>query len=207
MRRTHAIVALTLLSVTACAKQHPQPEPKPDPIAAAQPALQQSQPEAQAAVDPALPEFLQPSDADYVGLVLAATGWARRTTRSLGIYQMTDGHWLWKEATEVAARKYGLRPIQQNDFTVVCGASPRPATPATQAKQVCSMKYVDAVMYFTELRMTRDSGYVGLGITRVPEGATQPRATLQCVTMTRKDSTWEIRKTYTMQDIHQCPRR
>jgi hypothetical protein len=151
--------------------------------------------------------FVEPSEDDYVGLIVAAAGWARKSVRSLGILQQTTGHPLWAKASMAATQKYALRPIQMSDYSVVCGQPDRKQTSIANVKEVCTMKYVDAVMQFNAIRLTRDSGYVALGITRVPSGANRAETTYQCVSIAKKGKEWEARRAERVVDWQLCPRR
>jgi hypothetical protein len=193
LRAIPALLATAALA--ACAKQQPDSGPEPATRTTVQtPAQQQGQ-----------PEFLQPSDADYVSMVVAATGWARKANRSLGVLQVVDDHWLWKEATEAASQTYGLRPIQPKDYSVVCSPSPHPQVPGAAGAKVCSLKYVEAVLVFNVAYVLGDKGFVGIGIARVPAGGTEAETRYQCVTMTRNGKAWDVGRVYAVRDGRSCP--
>ena len=200
-------IALALM-VAGCAKK--EPEAKPSPVA--QMVQQAERMSAQVEAETGTPvgvmtiTFVEPSETDYVNLIVAAAGWARKSTRSLGVLQQSTGHPLWKRASEAATQRYALRPIQLSDYQTVCGTPERQQTSITQQKSVCTMKYVDAVMQFNAVRMTRDSGYVALSITRVPTGGTRAETTVQCVALARKGAEWEARRADRVIDYHRCPR-
>jgi hypothetical protein len=203
------ITALPLILAGACAKK--APEVKATPIDIAMQIAQQ----AEAHIDSIQPGaiimrgtivFVEPSETDYVNLIVAAAGWARKSYRSLGVLQQTSGHPLWQHASAAATQKYALRPIQLSDFQTVCGQPERQQTSITQQKQICTMKYVDVVMQFNGVRMTRDSGYVALSLTRVPTGGNRAETTYQCVTLARKGREWDARHSARIVDHTRCPR-
>ena len=207
MRSRLIVVALL---ATACAKKE---EPKTLPVPVAQAVQQAERMSAQIEAETGTPvgsmtlTFVEPSEEDYVGLIVAAAGWARKSVRSLGILQQTTGHPLWAKGSLAATQKYALRPIQLSDYSVVCGQPDRKQTSIANVKEVCTMKYVDAVMQFNAIRLTRDSGYVALGITRVPSGANRAETTYQCVSIAKKGQEWEARRAERVVDWQLCPRR
>jgi hypothetical protein len=204
------VAILALLAVVACAKKE-EPKALPEPVAQA--VQQAERMSAQIEAETGTPvgsmtlTFVEPSEDDYVGLIVAAAGWARKSVRSLGILQQTTGHPLWAKASMAATQKYALRPIQMSDYSVVCGQPDRKQTSIANVKEVCTMKYVDAVMQFNAIRLTRDSGYVALGITRVPSGANRAETTYQCVSIAKKGKEWEARRAERVVDWQLCPRR
>jgi hypothetical protein len=203
------VAILSLLAVVACAKKE---EPKTVSGPVAQAVQQAERMSAQIEAETGTPvgsmtlTFVEPSEEDYIGLIVAAAGWARKSVRSLGILQQTTGHPLWAKASLAATQKYALRPIQPSDYSVVCGQPDRKQTSIANVKEICTMKHVDAVMQFNSVRLTRDSGYVALGVTRVPSGATRAETVYQCVSIARKGNEWEARRADRVADWQLCPR-
>lgn len=199
---------MAAVALVGCSKKEPETKPTPVEQAVQQAERKASQIEAETGtqVGRMTITFVAPTEEDYVGIVVAAAGWARKSYRSLGILQQTTGGPFWQHASEAAAQKYALRPIQQTDFQTVCGQAERQQTSITQQKTVCTMKYVDAVMHFNSVRMSRDSGYVALGITRVPTGQSRAETVYQCVTLARKAQAWEARHAERVVDWQRCHR-
>jgi hypothetical protein len=202
------MITVLLVTIVGCAKKSPPP-PTPVEIAI------QIAAQAQAHMDSVHPGavlasgtiyFVEPSENDYVNLIVAAAGWARKSVRSLGVLQQTNGHPLWQHASEAATQRYALRPISLSDYQTVCGVPERQQTTITGTNTVCTMKYVDVVMQFNGVRMTRDTGYVALGLTRVPTGATRSETTYQCVTLARKGAEWNARHAEAVVEPRRCPR-
>lgn len=200
-------IAAALVATTACSKK--EPETKPTPVEVAQQLAAQAEARANAEgaqLGSFTITFVEPTEADYINLILGAAGWARKSIRSLGVLQQSTGHPLWQRASEAATQKYALRPIQLSDYQTVCGQPDRGQTSISQQKVVCTMKYVEAVMQFNSVRMTRDSGYVALSITRVPAGGTRAETSYQCVALVRKGAEWEARRADRVVDWQRCPR-
>lgn len=207
MKMKPCVIAVAALLAAACSRK--EPEAKPTPVEVAQQLAQQAEARANAEgaqLGSFTITFVEPTEADYVNLIVGAAGWARKSIRSLGVLQQSTGNPLWQRASEAATQKYALRPIQLSDYQTVCGQPDRGQTSISQQKAVCTMKYVDAVMAFNSVRMTRDSGYVALSITRVPTGATRAETSYQCVALVRKGAEWEARRADRIIDWHRCPR-
>ena len=199
------------LAVAGCAKKKEEPGTLPAPVAQA---VQQAETmSAQIEAETGTPvarmtlNFVEPSEEDYVGLFVAAAGWAKRSVaRTIGVLQQTDAPQVFQRASEAASQKYALRPIALTDYSVVCGQPERQQTSITQQKSVCTMKYVDAVLHFNSIRMRRDSGYVTVGVTKVPTGGTRPETVYNCVTLARKGREWEAKRSERVVDYHRCPK-
>ncbi len=205
---TRLLCTLVLIAAGACTKK--QPEPRPTPIDIAIQMADQAEARAQAQggqLASFTVTFVEPSEDDMVGLIVAAGGWARRTVaRSLGVLQRPDEQPLWRRAAAEAAQRYALRPISQSDYTVVCGETSQPRQ-GVRGTPTCSMKYVDAVLQFNSVRMSRDSGYVTVGVTRVPSGSNRAETVYNCVILAKKEGKWDARRSERVVDIHLCPRR
>jgi hypothetical protein len=208
--KVRSIAMVTLIGAAACAKKAPAPEPTPIDVA-----MRITQ-QAQAHIDSIQPGakmvsgtvyFVEPSESEYINLFVAAAGWAKRSVaRTVGVLQQTDGHPLYQRASEAAAQKYALRPIALTDYSVVCGQPERQQTSITQQNSVCTMKYVDAVLHFNSIRMRRDSGYVTVGVTKVPTGQNKAETVYHCVTLARKGAEWEAKRSERVVDYHRCPK-
>jgi hypothetical protein len=207
MRRVAA--ALALVAGAGCAKKQPQAKPTPVTQAVQQADRLSAQVEAETGgrVASMTIRFIEPTEDDYVGLIVAAAGWARRTVaRSIGVLQQTTDSPMWEHASRAATQRYALRPISLDDYQVVCGGNQPQQTSVSRSSPVCTMKYVDAVLQFTSVRLSSDSGYVGVGVTRVPSGATRSEVTWSCITLARKGAEWDARRSERMEDAHRCPR-
>jgi hypothetical protein len=208
--RKHLVATLTLLVAGACSRK--QPEPQPTPVDVAMQIAQQ----AQAHMDSIQPgatmgrvtiNFVEPTESDYVGLFVAAAGWAKRSVaRTVGVLQQSDAPPYFQQASKAAAQKYALRPIELTDYQVVCGQPERQQTSITGQKSVCTMKYVDAVLHFNSIRMRRDSGFVTVGVTKVPTGQSKPETVYNCVTLVRKGAGWDAKRSERVVDYHRCPK-
>ena len=205
MRHFIAILGVAAV-VSACAKKEPEPKPTPVEQVAQQAQRQAEQIEAATGrpVTSLTIRFVEPTEEDIVAMMVAAAGWARKSvSRSIGILQPTAANPIWLRAAEATTQRYALRPIQQSDFGVVCGSSPATSGRSTQG---CTMKYVDAVLTFNSFRLTRDSGYVTVGVTRVPSGSNRSETTYRCVTVMRKPGDWEAKHSEQVADYQRCPR-
>jgi hypothetical protein len=154
-------------------------------------------------------DFVDPPDDVFVDMTIAAAGWAKSSiaSRTIGVYQAEGASEPFRLAVEAVTRRYAFRPIGPSDYQVVCGGNAPSQTSITTRTAKCSMKYVDAVLAFNTVRMTRDSGYVGLNITRVPNGANRAERVHHCITLIRKGAEWEAKRSERMVDARRCPRR
>lgn len=202
------LIAVLVVIAAGCSKK--QPEPKPTPIDIAMQMADQAEAQAQAQggqLARFTVTFVEPSEDDLVGLIVAAGGWARRSVaRSLGVLQRPDEEPIWRRAAAEASQRYALRPISQSDYSVVCGETNQPRQ-GVRGTPTCSMKYVDAVLQFNSVRMSRDSGYVTVGVTRVPSGSNRAETVYNCVILAKKAGAWDARRSERVVDIHLCPRR
>lgn len=190
--RSLAVSAVFL--VVACTKKQPGPVLTP---------MQQE------ALDQAIWEQLEdPPDDIFVGMAVAATGWTKGSigAGTVGIFQPDGADPRMRRAIEAATTRYALRPIGPSDYAVVCGGNAPARTSITSRSAKCSMKYVDAVIAFNTVMMGRDSGYVGLNVTRVPNGADRLERVNYCITLVRKVDQWEAKRGERALDRHRCPR-
>jgi hypothetical protein len=147
--------------------------------------------------------YVEPTEGDYAAMILAATGWARaNVAKSLGVVQQADATPAWKRGIEAAARQYGLKTIDVNDFTMVCFT--RQSTRSTPASRVCSMKGADAILQFNTLRIAGDSGAMVLTTTRVPKNAARTETTHYCVVMARQEAGWVALRSDQVTDPDKC---
>jgi hypothetical protein len=144
-----------------------------------------------------------PPEDVFVDLMVAAAGWAKgaNSGRPLGVYQPLDADAPARRGVEAVTTRYGLRPINPSDFVVVCTSA---GATVTARFGGCSMKYVDAVLAFNGIRMGRDSGYVGLELTRVPSGKNTAENVFYCVTLAKDDSRWQARRSRRVEDPGRC---
>jgi hypothetical protein len=147
-----------------------------------------------------------PPENIFVDLGVAATGWAKGflAARSIGIYQASDASPQFRRMVQAATSRFAIRPIQESDFTVVCGGTERGRTSITSPTTHCTMKYVDAVLAFNSVRLMRDSGRVGLSITRVPTGSNKSERLYYCVTLGKKNGQWAALRSERMVDYQRC---
>lgn len=205
MTKFSALAAVVLLG--GCSKKEPEAKPTPVQQVVQEAERRSAQIEAETGtpVGTMTIRFVQPTEQDLVSMMVAAAGWARKSvSRSIGILQPTTAEPIWLRAAEATTQRYALRPIQQQDFGVVCGTGQQGTS--SRGGSGCSMKYVDAVLMFNSFKMTRDSGYVTVGVTRVPSGATKSETTYRCVTVARKPGDWEAVHSETVIDYRRCPR-
>lgn len=147
--------------------------------------------------------YVEPTEDDYVGMILAATAWARSAvSKSLAVVKRDEAAPAWKRGIAEAGKRHDLKVIEVNDFTMVCYT--RQATRATPASRVCSMKGADAVLQFNTLRVAGDSGAMLLSITRVPKNASRTETTHQCVTLARKGAEWTPVRNVEVPDPDKC---
>jgi hypothetical protein len=204
----HFIALLGLAAVTAaCAKKDPEPKPTPVQQVVEEAERKSAEIEAQTGrpVGTMTIRFVEPKEEDIVAMMVAAAGWARKSvSRSIGILQPTASNAIWLRAAEATTQRFALRPIQQSDLQVVCGASP--GSTSSRGSQGCSMKYVNAVLMFNSFRMTRDTGYVTVGVIQVPNGSNRSETTFRCVTLLRRPGDWEAKHSELVIDHQRCPR-
>jgi hypothetical protein len=149
--------------------------------------------------------YVEPPDDIYVDLILAATGWARKSiAKSVGVVQREDASGVWQRAIAAAAKEHDLKVIPLADYTMVCFT--RQATRATSMSRSCSMKGAEAVLQFTSVRVSGDSGFVGTSVTRVPRGGQKPESSRYCIALGRKGTAWETARGDTTFDRLRCPR-
>jgi hypothetical protein len=148
--------------------------------------------------------YVEPTDDDYAGMILAATAWAKSTvSKSLGVLQREEAAPAWKRGVDAAAKAHGLKTIEMNDFTMVCYT--RQATRSTPASRVCSMKGADAVLQFNTLRVSGDSGAMVTSVTRVPKNGSRTETTHYCVMFGRKQGAdWESVRSSLVPDPDRC---
>jgi hypothetical protein len=149
--------------------------------------------------------YVEPPDDIYVDLVLAATGWARKSiAKSVGVVQREDAPPVWQRAINAAAKEHDLKVIPLVDYTMVCIT--RQATRATPMSRSCTMKGAEAVLQFTSVRVSGDSGFVGTSVTRVPRGGQKPESARYCIALGKRGTTWETARGDTTFDRLRCPR-
>jgi hypothetical protein len=200
-------ILLAALLLAGCAKK--EPEAKPSPVAQvveqAEKMSAQIEAERGGTVGVMTIRFVEPTEEDVVAMMVAAAGWARKSvSRSIGILQPTAANPIWLRAAEATTQRFALRPIQQSDVQVVCGSASQGSSGRSSGG--CSMKHVDAVLMFNSFRMTRDSGYVTVGVMRVPNGSNRSETTYRCVTVVRKPGDWEAKHSEQVVDYRRCPR-
>lgn len=192
--RFRLITMLGLAAATGCASKN-QPDAAPAPADAAP-----------ANAAPAQIISLDVPEDIFVGMGVAAIGWAKGylSPRSVGIYQAEDASPQFRRMVQAATTRYAVRPIQSSDFAVVCSGSDRSRSAITSPATRCTMKYVDAVVAFNSVRRGRDSGYVGMSITRVPPGANRSERIYYCITLARKDTAWAFKRNERVVDPQRC---
>jgi hypothetical protein len=202
-------IGLIAATLGGCAQKKPEPTPTPVETVAATAEQTRAAIEAQTGtpVNSMTITFVDPPDDVFVGLIVAAAGWARGgiTARSIGILQAEGAEPRFRRAVEAVNQRYALRPIAPSDFTVVCGNSQTSNT-SRGATSRCSMKYVDAVLAFNAVRVRGDAGYVGLDVTRVPAGADRVERTFYCITMAKTAGEWKAKKSERVVDPQRCIR-
>lgn len=200
--RCIAVSLLVLLA--ACAKKEPQTSPTP----AAQQARADMPTRTEVAPGVTRYEFADPPEDVFVDLMVAAAGWAKGTSggRSTGVYQPEAADARFKRAVKAVTDRYALRPIFASDFRVVCTSGGN-RTSITGQSGRCSMKYVDAVLAFNSIRQGRDSGYVGLSLTRVPTGQNRSERVFYCITLAKNGPQWEPKRNRRVDDPERCWRR
>lgn len=208
MTQRRLVVFFIAAAIAGCAKKEPEAKPSPVGEAVAAAVAQRDQIEAQTGgeVGSLTVRFVEPPEDVFVDLFVAAAFWAKSSTsaRSMGVLQAEGAEPRWRRAVEAVNQRYALRPINPSDFTVVCG---NPQTQSTsRGGQRCSMKYVDAVLAFNSIRIRRDSGYVGLNVSRVPSGADRAERIYYCVTLGRVGGEWKARKSDRVVDPQRCLR-
>jgi hypothetical protein len=208
------VLALSSLAlIGACAKQK-EPEPMPAPVQEAQAAAEQIKAQIEAETGRPVDNltvtinYVEPPENIFVGMTIAAAGWAKSSigARRIGVFSAQTAEPRFRKTVEAVTNRYAFRTIQPADFTVVCAPASRAPTANSSPTGVCSMKYVDAVIMFNSVRMARDSGFVGLNITRVPSGSNRSEQTFYCVTLLRKGEQWESKRSERMVDWNRCPR-
>jgi hypothetical protein len=151
------------------------------------------------------PIYVEPSDEVYVELIAGAVEWARSTVgKSLGVLAPGEASRGLSRAVEVATQTQGLRPIAIEDFTMVCFT--RQATRSTPSSRTCSMKGAEAILQFSSVKVAGDSGYVGVGVTRVPKGTSRTEIVHHCLSFGRAGGRWENAGSEKMIDADHCPR-
>lgn len=148
--------------------------------------------------------YVEPTEDDYVGMILAATAWAKTTVgKSLGVLQREEAAPAWRRGIDAAAKEYGLKTIAVADFTMFCYT--RQATRATPSSRVCSMKGADAVLQFNTLRVAGDSGAMVTSVTRVPRNASRTETTHYCVALVRRQgANWQPLRSEEVTDPDKC---
>jgi hypothetical protein len=202
--KVRLVAVSMLLPFAACAKKAPQASPTP----------------AAERVKPGMPtrtevapgvtryEFAEPPEDVFVDLMVAAAGWAKGMNggRSTGVYQPEGADARFMRAVEAVTARYALRPIAASDFGVVCTSGGNRTSISGQTAS-CSMKYVDAVLAFNNIRQGADSGYVGLSITRVPTGQNRSERVYYCITLANNGQKWEPKRNKRVNDPERCWRR
>jgi hypothetical protein len=158
-----------------------------------------------AAQDPPKKEviYVEPTDTDYVGMILAATAWAKgNVAKSLGVLQRDEAAPAWRRGIAAAAKEYGLKTIEINDFTMVCFT--RQATRSTPMSRECSMKGAEAVLQFNGLRIAGDTGTMVTSVTRVPKNASRTETTHFCFTLDRGTEHWSVLRSEPIADPDKC---
>ena len=202
------LAVLTLL-VIGCSKQEPEPTPTPAGEAVEITEELRAQIEAQTGipVTSMSVRFEDPPEDVFVNMVVAAGGWAKGTARLIGVYQSPSASPRFRRAVEAVTNRYAFRPIGPSDFAVVCGGNAPSRTSITARTPKCSMKYVDAVLAFNSVMMGRDTGFVGLNITRVPTGTTKAERVYYCISLLRKgEDAWEAKRSERIVNAARCPR-
>lgn len=151
------------------------------------------------------PIYVEPSDEVYVELIAGAVDWAKGAiAKSLGVLPPGDASPGLSRAIEAATKRQGLRPIAMEDFTMVCLT--RQATRSTPSSRTCSMKGAEAILQFSSVKVAGDSGYVGIGVTRVPKGTSRTEIVHHCISFGRGSDGWEKGRGEVMIDADHCPR-
>lgn len=149
--------------------------------------------------------YVEPAEDDYVGMILAATAWAKgAVSKSLGIVQRDEASPAWKRGVELASKELDLKVIAFNDFTMQCFT--RQASRSAPYSRVCSMKGAEAILQFNAVRVAGDSGAIVTTVTRVPKGGSRTVTTHFCVALARKDAAWTSIQSDTVPDPDQCIR-
>ena len=209
--KVHALALSSLALISGCAKKR-DPEPLPAPVQEAQAVTEQIKAQIEAQTGHPVENltvtmtYVEPPDDLFVEMTIAAAGWAKSSigARRIGVYQNDGADRRFRMAVEGVTRRFAFRPIGQSDLAVVCNPAARTPSANTSPTVVCSMKYVDAVLTFNSVRMARDSGFVGLNITRVPSGSSRSERTYYCVTLLKKDQQWEAKRSERMVDWNRC---
>jgi hypothetical protein len=69
------------------------------------------------------------------------------------------------------------------------------------------MYAVNSVLAFNYIKMTRDSGFVGGSVTRVPTGQQRPETNYYCIVLIHAGpDEWKGVRTERIPDLRQCPR-
>ena len=146
--------------------------------------------------------YVEPTEADYAGMIVAATAWAKgNVSKSLGVLQRDEAAPAWKLGIAAAAKEHGLKAIELNDFTMVCFT--RQATRSTPMSRVCSMKGAEAVLQFNTLRIAGDTGMMVTSVTRVPKDASRTETTHYCFTLARGEH-WAVVHSEPAADPDKC---
>ena len=147
--------------------------------------------------------YVEPSDDDYAGMIVAATAWARaNVSKSLGVLQRDEAPASWRRGVEAAAKRYDLQTIELNDFVVLCNT--RQASRSAPASRVCNVKGAEAVLQFNMVRVVGDAGLVLTSVTRVPKGASKTETTHHCLSLVRKGPDWEAQSAQMVPDPDRC---
>ena len=208
--RTFALALAAGLA--ACSSQQPKAKAEPTPVEIATQITAQAEEHAKSmggTVGSVTIEFVEPPDDVWVDMAVVAAGWAKSylAPRTVGIYQAESAEPRFRRAVEAVTNRFALRPIAQSDFSVVCSGNTRSRNSMTTPTAQCSMKYVDAVVGFNSIRIGRDTGYVGVGITRVPNGATRAEQVYYCITLGKKAGEWAFKRSERVIDPQRCFRR
>ena len=197
----YAVIPMLVL-IAACGKK--EPATKPAPTSAS------GQVVTGVEVAPGVTryEFPEPPEDVFVDLMVAAAAWGKNLNggRSTGVYQPEAADPKFTRAVQAATDRYALRPIHPAEYGVVCQSGGN-NTSITGKSGRCSMKLVDAVLAFNSIRQGKDSGYVGMSITRVPTGQNKSEQVFYCVTLAREGTAWKPRHNERVQDPKRCFRR
>lgn len=147
--------------------------------------------------------YVEPTEDDYVGMILAATAWAKRdVSKSLGVLQRAEAAPAWTKGIAAAAKRHDLKTIELDDFTVVCFT--RSASRSAPMSRVCSMKGAEAVLQFNTVKVAGGSGAMLTTVTRVPKGGSRTETTHYCLQLARKGAEWEALRTDRVEDPDRC---
>lgn len=144
----------------------------------------------------------------FVNIGVAAAGYAKGviSSRSIGVFQPTNADNRFLTMVQAVTNKWSYRPITPQEFHTVCGSNSKGGSTSINGPS-CSMFAVNAVLQINYIRMTRDSGFVGGSVTKVPSGQTRPETNHYCIVLVRagKDE-WKGVHAERIPDLRQCPR-